>query len=65
MEEKVDLDLEDFSSEPFLDSLVKEIIEQDPTFLVGIFVAIAAVIITIGKHAKLKLMLLCPVLCLF
>ncbi|XP_066508705.1 signal recognition particle receptor subunit beta-like [Hoplias malabaricus] len=47
MEDKVDLDLEDFSSEPVFDSLVKEILEQDPTFLIGIFVAIAAVIITI------------------
>ncbi|KAK3513600.1 hypothetical protein QTP70_026029 [Hemibagrus guttatus] len=47
MEEKLNLDLEDFSSEPFLDELVKEITEQDPSFLIGIFVAIAVVIITI------------------
>ncbi|KAL6467640.1 hypothetical protein MHYP_G00233170 [Metynnis hypsauchen] len=46
MEEKVALDLEDFSSEPLFDYLVKEV-EKDPTFLIGLFVAIAAVIITI------------------
>uniref|UniRef100_A0A3B1ITQ3 Signal recognition particle receptor subunit beta n=1 Tax=Astyanax mexicanus TaxID=7994 RepID=A0A3B1ITQ3_ASTMX len=47
MEEKINLDLEDFSSEPFLDSLVKEFIEQDPAFLIGVFVALAVVIITV------------------
>uniref|UniRef100_A0A3B1ILB7 Signal recognition particle receptor subunit beta n=1 Tax=Astyanax mexicanus TaxID=7994 RepID=A0A3B1ILB7_ASTMX len=49
MEEKINLDLEDFSSEPFLDSLVKEFIEQDPAFLIGVFVALAVVIITVGE----------------
>lgn len=55
MEEKLNLDLGDFSSEPFLDELVKEITEQDPSFLIGIFVAIAVVIITIGKQECLGL----------
>lgn len=55
MEEKLNLDLEDFSSEPFLDVLVKAITEQDPYFLIGIFVAVAVVIITIGKHECLGL----------
>ncbi|MCI4390585.1 hypothetical protein PGIGA_G00124260 [Pangasianodon gigas] len=47
MDEKINLDLEDFSSEPFMDAFIKEITEQDPSFLIGIFVAIAVVIITI------------------
>ncbi|KAI4877587.1 hypothetical protein NFI96_011424 [Prochilodus magdalenae] len=47
MDEKISLDLEDFSSEPSFESFLKEIVEQDPTFLIGVFVAIAAVIITI------------------
>ncbi|KAF5896990.1 signal recognition particle receptor subunit beta, partial [Clarias magur] len=47
MEDKINLDLEDFSSEPFLETLIKEITEQDPSFLIGIFVAIAVVVITI------------------
>ncbi|KAK2868726.1 hypothetical protein Q7C36_000597 [Tachysurus vachellii] len=45
MEEKLNLDLEDFSSEPFFDDIVKEITE-DPSILIGIFVAVAVVIIT-------------------
>lgn len=53
MDEKINLDLEDFSSEPFLDAFIKEITQQDPSFLIGIFVALAVVIITIGKHANL------------
>lgn len=54
MERKINLDLnEDFSSEPFLDAFVKEITEQDPSFLIGVFIAIAVVIITIGKQANL------------
>lgn len=50
MEEKLNLDLENLSSEPFFDDLVKEITE-DPSFLIGIFVAVAVVIITFGKKA--------------
>lgn len=49
MEDKIHLDLEDFSSEPFFDAIIKEITEQDPSFLIGIIVALAVVIITIGK----------------
>nr|AAH95560.1 Zgc:92746 protein [Danio rerio]AAI64607.1 Zgc:92746 protein [Danio rerio] len=47
MEERVDLDLEDFSSEPFLETFLKEIQNEDAVFLVGIFVALALVILTI------------------
>ncbi|XP_062843604.1 signal recognition particle receptor subunit beta [Trichomycterus rosablanca] len=47
MDEKINLELEDFSSEPFLDSFVNEILQQDPHFLIGIFVAIGVVVITI------------------
>lgn len=56
MEDEIHLDLEDFSSEPFLDAVIREITEQDLSFLIGIFVAIAVVIITIGKQANLKRM---------
>ncbi|KAF4076778.1 hypothetical protein AMELA_G00219060 [Ameiurus melas] len=48
MERKIHLDMnEDFSSEPFMDAFVKEITEQDPSVLIGVFIAIAVVIITI------------------
>ncbi|XP_030633076.1 signal recognition particle receptor subunit beta [Chanos chanos] len=47
MDEKINLDFEDFSTEPFLESLVKDLQDQDPVFLIGIFVAIAVVVITI------------------
>lgn len=36
-----------------MDAFVKEITEQDPSFLIGVFIAIAVVIITIGKQANL------------
>uniref|UniRef100_A0A4W4HQX7 Signal recognition particle receptor subunit beta n=3 Tax=Electrophorus TaxID=8004 RepID=A0A4W4HQX7_ELEEL len=47
MDKKISLDLEGLESEPVLDSLVKEILRQDPTYLIGIFVAIVVVLITI------------------
>ncbi|XP_051962480.1 signal recognition particle receptor subunit beta [Xyrauchen texanus] len=47
MEEKVHLDLEDFSSEPFVESFIKEIQNQEAVFLIGILVALAVVILTI------------------
>lgn len=53
MEKKINLDMDDFSSEPFWDAFIKEIPEQDPQFLIRIFVAIAAVVITVGKQANL------------
>lgn len=54
MEDEINLGSEGFASEPFLDAFVKEIIDQDPSFLIGIFVALAVVIITIGKQANFK-----------
>lgn len=56
MEDKVNLDLEDLSSEPFFDTLIKDITEQDLSFLIGIFVSIAVVLITIGKQANLGIL---------
>ncbi|XP_076837737.1 signal recognition particle receptor subunit beta [Brachyhypopomus gauderio] len=47
MDEKINLDLEGLESEPFMDSLVKEILQQDPTYLIGIFVAVVVVLITV------------------
>lgn len=48
MEEKINLDLEDFSSETALmDIFMKEIQNQDPLFIIGIFVALAVVILTV------------------
>lgn len=50
MDETVSLDLgaDDFSSED-LDSIIEKLQDQDPTFLIGIFVALAVVIITVGE----------------
>ncbi|XP_063063351.1 signal recognition particle receptor subunit beta [Engraulis encrasicolus] len=48
MDETVSLDLgaDDFSSDD-LDSIIEKLQDQDPTFLIGIFVALAVVIITV------------------
>ncbi|XP_056612164.1 signal recognition particle receptor subunit beta [Triplophysa dalaica] len=49
MEEKLHLDLEDFSSESgLLDTVIKEIQNQDPLFIIGIFVALVVVILTVA-----------------
>ncbi|TRY89061.1 hypothetical protein DNTS_009789 [Danionella cerebrum] len=47
MEEKINLGLEDFSTEPFLETFLNEIQKEDAIFLIGIFVALAVVILTI------------------
>lgn len=45
----LDLAVEDFSSEHDIKTLIEEINYQDPAFLIGIFVSLAVVIITIGE----------------
>ncbi|XP_076146151.1 signal recognition particle receptor subunit beta [Alosa pseudoharengus] len=45
--ETLGLTVEDFSSEPELETLIEELKDQDLTFLIGIFVSLAVVIITI------------------
>lgn len=52
MDEKVHLDLEDFSTEPFLESFIKEIQKEEAVFLIGIFVALLLVILTVGKKQQ-------------
>ncbi|KAF7692785.1 signal recognition particle receptor subunit beta [Silurus meridionalis] len=47
MEEKINLDLEDLSSEPFLDSLINEITGNDLSLVLGVFVGIIVVVITV------------------
>ncbi|XP_048017158.1 signal recognition particle receptor subunit beta isoform X2 [Megalobrama amblycephala] len=47
MDEKIHLDLEDFSSEPFLETFIKEIQKEEAVFLIGIFVALLLVILTV------------------
>lgn len=49
MEEKLHLDIEDFSEEQFMESFLKEIQSEEAVFIIGIFVALALVILTIGK----------------
>ncbi|KAI2656584.1 Signal recognition particle receptor subunit beta [Labeo rohita] len=47
MEEKLHLDIEDFSEEQFMESFLKEIQSEEAVFIIGIFVALALVILTI------------------
>lgn len=35
--------------EPYIESLRQQLEEQDPVFLIGVIVALAAVVITFGK----------------
>lgn len=53
MDEKIHLDLEDFSSEPFLETFIKEIQKEEAVFLIGIFVALLLVILTVGKKQQI------------
>lgn len=51
MDEKVSLDVEDFSSETaLLDSFMTQIQHVDSVFMIGLFVALAAVILSVGKN---------------
>ncbi|KAK2881575.1 hypothetical protein Q8A67_018843 [Cirrhinus molitorella] len=47
MDEKLHLDLDDFSEEQFMESFLKEIQSEEAVFIIGIFVALALVILTI------------------
>ncbi|XP_073674098.1 signal recognition particle receptor subunit beta [Garra rufa] len=47
MDEKLHLDLEDFSEEQFMESFLKEIQSEEAVFIIGIFVALALVVLTI------------------
>lgn len=54
MDETVSLDVavDDFSSEHELESLIENLKDQDLTLLLGIFVSLAVVIITIGEPSR-------------
>lgn len=49
MEEKTDVDMAENPFESYIESLRQELEDQDPIFIIGIIVALAAVVITIGK----------------
>jgi len=52
MDEKIHPDLEDFSEEPLLEAFIKEIQKEEVVFLIGICVAVALVILTVGKKQE-------------
>lgn len=52
MDEEIHQDLEDFSAEPLLESFLKEIQKEEVVFLIGICVALALVILTVGKKQE-------------
>uniref|UniRef100_A0A671LZ36 Signal recognition particle receptor subunit beta n=1 Tax=Sinocyclocheilus anshuiensis TaxID=1608454 RepID=A0A671LZ36_9TELE len=47
MDEKIHLDLEDFSEEQFMESFLKEIQSEEAVFILGIFLALALVVLTV------------------
>lgn len=49
MGEKVDVEAAGNPLEPYIASLRQQLKEQEPVFLIGVVVALAAVVITIGK----------------
>lgn len=48
----LDLAVDDFSSEHELESLFENLKDQDLTVLIGIFVSLAVVVITIGEPSR-------------
>lgn len=52
MDEKIHVDLEDFSEEQFMESFLKEIQSEEAVFIIGIFVALLLVVLTIGKKKQ-------------
>lgn len=53
MGEKADVEMAENQLEPYIASLRQQLEEQDPVFLIGVIVALAAVVITIGKKSPL------------
>lgn len=49
MREKADVEMAENPLEPYIASLRQQLEDQDPVFLIGVIVALAAVVITIGK----------------
>ncbi|XP_016088343.1 signal recognition particle receptor subunit beta [Sinocyclocheilus grahami] len=47
MDEKIHLDLQDFSEEQFMESFLKEIQSEEAVFILGIFLALALVVLTV------------------
>lgn len=52
--EKIHVDLEDFSEEQFMESFMREIQSEEAVFILGILVALALVILTVGKKQQLQ-----------
>ena len=59
MEGKEDVEMAENPFEPYIESLKQQMEDQDPVFLIGVIVALAAVIITCGKLLPLALRLSC------
>lgn len=57
MREHADVDMSEAPYEPFMDSLRQQLEDQDPVFLIGIVVAVAAIVITCGKKLPPKVAL--------
>lgn len=55
MDEKIHIDLEDFSEEQFMESFLKEIQSEEGVFILGILVSLALVLLTIGNRFINKL----------
>ncbi len=49
MEERADVEMAESPFEPYIESLRQQMEDQDPVFLIGVIVALAAVVITCGK----------------
>ncbi|XP_043115380.1 signal recognition particle receptor subunit beta [Puntigrus tetrazona] len=47
MDEKIHIDLEDFSEDQFMERFIKEIQSEEAVFILGIFVALALVVLTV------------------
>lgn len=59
MEGKEDVEMAENPFEPYIESLRQQVEDQDPVFLIGVIVALAAVIITCGETLPLALLLAC------
>lgn len=53
MGEKADVEMGENPLELYIASLRQQLEEQDPVFLIGVIVALAVVVITIGKKSPL------------
>lgn len=59
MGENSDVEMAENPFEPYIESLRQQLEDQDPVFLIGVIVALAAVVITCGKKLPLLRWLAC------